>query len=58
MNVRKQAELDSLKRFLVISPAEKIIMSLQLSNLCYELQQATKKIKKDEKFRTRTTKVH
>jgi len=45
LTVKEQTLLDSLRRALRQSPAEKIKISLKLSNLCYKLFKAAKRKK-------------
>ncbi len=58
MNIRKKLEQDSLKRSLLLSPAQKICMALELSQLVFALHQAVDE-KKDrhEKSRKRVQKI-
>jgi len=46
ISIREQTFLDSLKRALRQSAADKIRIALKLSNLCYKLFKATSKNKK------------
>jgi len=46
ISIKEQTLLDSLKRALRQSPAEKIRISLQLSNLCSKLFKAVERKKK------------
>ncbi|MBI5701267.1 hypothetical protein HZC34_05445 [Candidatus Saganbacteria bacterium] len=43
MNVKKETNLDSLMKALKKSPAEKLLKSIEISQLCFKLKASVKK---------------
>lgn len=56
-NVREQLEADSFEISAALSPAERVQIALELSNLCYALYFATNRRILNERSKKRSPKV-
>jgi len=54
MNIREKLQEESFKRQARMSPAERVLIALELSDLCYELSQQFSKNQSRERHETKT----